>query len=181
MVRSNNNGCVADLLFVIKIKMVVLRHGVLLWRKLFLNIIMVTSQKGLDLIKKYEGLRLKAYKCPAGVWTIGYGHTRGVKEGMTITNEIAEKLLKEDVAPVERDLNAMGLRLRQGQFDALVGFVFNLGIGNFNSSTLKKKILAIMELEKEAAAEFKKWNKAGGKELDGLTKRRAEEAALWLS
>lgn len=140
---------------------------------------MTTSNEGLALIKKYEGLRLKAYKCPADVWTIGYGHTRGVTEGMIITEKIANTLLKEDVRPIETELNGLNLNLRQGQFDALVSFIFNLGIGAFNRSTLKKKILSGAP-DTEIVAEFKKWNKAGGKVLQGLVKRRAEEAATWM-
>ena len=145
---------------------------------------MRTSQDGLSLIKKYEGLRLKAYLCPAGVWTIGYGHTRGVTKGMTITEEIADKLLVEDVADAERAINGLNVPLRQGQFDALVSFIFNLGVGNFNASTLKKLILAQAKSDAAIAKEFKKWDKAtvGGRKvsLPGLTKRRAEEAATWM-
>lgn len=141
--------------------------------------LMTTSQAGIDLIKKYEGCKLTAYKCPAGVWTIGYGTTKGVKSGMTITKEKAEELLKSDVAPIEKQLNALKINFRQGQFDALVSFIYNLGIGSFNSSTLKKKILAGAP-DSEICAEFKKWNKAGGKVLAGLTKRREEEAITWV-
>ena len=139
---------------------------------------MMTSEKGLSLIKEFEGCRLQAYKCPAGVWTIGYGHTRGVTEGMEISREIADFLLVDDVTPCELAINALKLNLRQGQFDALVSFIFNLGIGNFNRSTLKKKILAGAK-DAEIAAEFKKWNKAGGKVHAGLVRRRAAEARLW--
>lgn len=141
--------------------------------------LMTTSTDGLAIIKKYEGLRLKAYKCPAGVWTIGYGHTRGVTEGMTIDQKIADRLLVEDVRPIEAQINALKLNMRQGQFDALVSFIFNLGEGAFNRSTLKKKILAGAK-DSEIAAEFKKWNKAGGKVLPGLVKRREEEAVSWM-
>lgn len=137
------------------------------------------SDEGLRLIKRHEGCKLVAYKCPAGVWTIGYGHTRGVTEGMTISQGIADKLLQEDVKPIEDMINGVWVSLRQGQFDALVSFIFNLGEGAFNRSTLKKKILAGAP-DEEIAAEFKKWNKAGGKVLDGLVKRREEEAAMWM-
>jgi lysozyme len=144
---------------------------------------MTISDDGLDLIKRYEGLRLKAYKCPAGVWTIGYGHTRGVTSGMTITEEIAEALLREDVRPAEKLLNGLHINLRQGQFDALCSWIFNLGSGNFLASTLKKKLVAGAP-DKEIVAEIVKWNKAtvNGKkvELAGLTRRRAEEAAHFL-
>lgn len=141
--------------------------------------LMTTSQAGRDLIKKYEGLRLKAYKCPAGVWTVGYGHTRGVTSSTEISQSMADLFLQDDIRPLERYINKLGINFRQGQFDALVSFMFNLGEGNFNKSTLKKKILAGGN-DENIAAEFKKWNKAGGKVLDGLTKRREEEAELWL-
>lgn len=140
---------------------------------------MTTSQAGRDLIKKYEGLRLKAYKCPAGVWTVGYGHTRGVTSSTEISQSMADLFLQDDIRPLERYINKLGINFRQGQFDALVSFMFNLGEGNFNKSTLKKKILAGGN-DEDIAAEFKKWNKAGGKVLDGLTKRREEEAEMWL-
>lgn len=141
--------------------------------------LMTTSQAGRDLIKKYEGLRLKAYKCPAGVWTVGYGHTRGVTSSTEISQSMADLFLQDDIRPLERHINKLGINFRQGQFDALVSFMFNLGEGNFNKSTLKKKILAGGN-DEDIAAEFKKWNKAGGKVLDGLTKRREEEAEMWL-
>lgn len=141
--------------------------------------LMTTSQAGRDLIKKYEGLRLKAYKCPAGVWTVGYGHTRGVTSSTEISQSMADLFLLDDIRPLERYINKLGINFRQGQFDALVSFLFNLGEGNFNKSTLKKKILAGGN-DEDIAAEFKKWNKAGGKVLDGLTKRREEEAEMWL-
>ena len=141
--------------------------------------LMTISKDGLELIKKYEGLRLKAYKCPAGIPTIGYGHTNGVTMGMEISQSVAEKYLLEDIAPIERALNALHINLRQGQFDALVSFIFNLGQGSFNNSTLKKKILASAP-DSEICAEFKKWNKAGGKVLAGLVKRREDEARTWV-
>ena len=141
--------------------------------------LMTISNAGLALIKKYEGCQLKAYKCPAGVWTVGFGTTKGVKAGMEIDLATAEKMLLGDVAPIEKAINKLGINFRQGQFDALVSFIYNLGIGNFNSSTLKKKIVAGAK-DEDIAAEFGKWNKAGGKVLAGLTKRREEEAKLWM-
>jgi len=140
--------------------------------------LMTTSEAGLSLIKHCEGLQLKAYKCPAGVWTIGYGHTKGVTAGMEISQGMAEKMLQEDVLPAERAINALHINLRQGQFDALVSFIFNLGEGNFNRSTLKKKIVAGSK-DEEIATEFRRWNKAGGKVLAGLVKRRESEIKLW--
>lgn len=141
--------------------------------------LMTISNAGLALIKKYEGCKLKAYKCPAGVWTVGFGTTKGVKACMEIDLATAEKMLLGDVAPIEKAINKLGINFRQGQFDALVSFIYNLGIGNFNSSTLKKKIVAGAK-DEDIAAEFGKWNKAGGKVLAGLTKRREEEAKLWM-
>ena len=103
---------------------------------------MKISQKGIDLIKKFEGCKLQAYLCPAGVWTIGVGHTKGVKKGMVITQRQAETFLKDDIKPVETLLNGMGINYTQGQFDALTSWIFNLGQGNFKSSTMYKYILA---------------------------------------
>ena len=140
---------------------------------------MTIGDKGLNLIKSFEGCKLKAYKCPAGVATIGYGHVKGVTMGMEISQSVAEKYLREDIAPLEKTINKLGINFRQGQFDALVSFMFNLGEGAFAKSTLKKKILAGAK-DEEIAAEFKKWNKAGGKVLAGLVKRREAEANLWI-
>ncbi len=139
---------------------------------------MHTSQKGLDLIKSFEGLRLSAYKCPAGVWTIGYGTTAGVKPGQTITKERAEELLREDVKRFEDQvMRLVKVRLTQGQFDALVSFTYNLGAANLGNSTLLRLLNA--GDYKGAAAQFDRWTKAGGKELPGLVKRRAAERALF--
>ncbi|QKK01102.1 MAG: lysozyme [Ignavibacteriota bacterium] len=142
------------------------------------------SKKGLDLIKKYEGLRLEAYKDSAGILTIGYGHTKTVKPGMVINQDMANLLLKTDVMDAEtavRDL--VNIELTQNQFDALVSFVFNVGRRNFERSTLLKKLNDGKILE--AGEEFMKWTKArqpgGLKELPGLVKRRAEEKVLFLS
>ncbi len=144
---------------------------------------MKISQKGLDLIKKYEGCRLTAYK-PVPTekyYTIGYGHySPSVTKGMTITMAIAEQLLREDLAKFERVVNNIGVPLRQHEFDALVCSCYNIGEGNFNSSTLRKKVIEKSRKDAEIQAEFKKWNKAGGKVLNGLVKRRAEEAELWM-
>lgn len=142
------------------------------------------SKKGLDLIKKYEGLRLEAYKDSAGILTIGYGHTKTVKPGMVINQDMANLLLKTDVMDAEtavRDL--VNIELTQNQFDALVSFVFNVGRRNFERSTLLKKLNDGKILE--AGEEFMKWTKArqpgGLRELPGLVKRRAEEKVLFLS
>ncbi len=103
---------------------------------------MEASEKAYSLIRQFEGLRLTAYKCPAGVWTVGYGHTSGVVPGMTIILEQAEEYLRQDIEAVENIVNAECRNLRQCQFDALVSFVFNVGGGNFRKSTLLKEIKA---------------------------------------
>lgn len=138
------------------------------------------SQKGIDLIKRFEGLRLNAYRCPANVWTIGYGHTVGVKSGDKITGARAEELLRDDLQIYERGVEAcVKTEIGQNQFDALVSFAFNLGVGALQKSTLIKKLN--MDDHIGAAGEFPKWCKAGGKVLDGLVKRREAEQMLFLS
>ena len=126
-------------------------------------------------IKEFEGCKLTAYRCPAGVLTIGVGHTKGVKIGQVITMGQAESLLKGDLLPCETFVNNLKLDLTQGQFDALVDFAFNLGIRNLRGSTLLKKV-RINAPVTEIQAEFRKWNKAGGKVLEGLVRRREWEA-----
>lgn len=132
-----------------------------------------------DIVKEFEGLRLETYKCPAGVWTIGYGHTRGVIPGDVITEAEAEALLAEDLEDSEDAVRAfVNVELNQNQFDALVSFVYNLGSGNFNSSTLLRKLNNGDYLG--AANEFNRWNKAGGVVLSGLVRRRNAEANLFI-
>ncbi|MBK3870977.1 lysozyme [Stutzerimonas frequens] len=139
---------------------------------------MHTSQNGLDLIKSFEGLRLSAYKDVVGVVTIGYGTTSGVKMGDTITKERAEELLREDVKRFEQQVQRLvKVPLTQGQFDALVSFVYNLGAGNLSNSTLLRLLNAGDYAG--AGAQFERWNKAGGKVLAGLVRRRAAERALF--
>jgi lysozyme len=139
---------------------------------------MKISKVGAVLIKKYEGCRLKAYKCPAGVWTIGYGHTGNVKEGQVITQAHADDLFDKDIQRfVDGVNNAVKVELNQNQFDALVSFAYNCGVGALQKSTLlqfvnKKQFV-------KASAEFAKWNKGGGKVLQGLVRRRNEEQALF--
>ena len=142
------------------------------------NKIMKISEKGLDLIKFYEGCEYNAYRCAAGVLTIGYGHTKGVKEGDLITQQEADALLLHEMDEYEGYINNMvTVDLEQNQFDALVSWVFNLGSSNLSSSTLLKKI---NNKEFDAVPEqIKRWNKAGGKVLDGLIKRRNSEALLF--
>lgn len=139
---------------------------------------MHTSQKGLDLIKSFEGLRLSAYKCPADVWTIGYGTTAGVKPGQTITKERAEELLREDLKRFEGYVDRLvKVPLTQGQYDALVSFVYNLGPDALEKSTLLDQ-LNLGDYD-SAAEQFGRWVKAGGKTLAGLVRRRAAERALF--
>ena len=139
---------------------------------------MKISKEGLALIKKFEGCKLESYKCAAGVWTIGYGSTKGIKEGMSISQEEADNLLLEDVAVFEDNvLDAVTMPLSQHQFDALVSWTFNLGGANLKASTMLKKLNA-GEYE-EVPAQMKRWNKAGGKVLQGLIRRREAEALLF--
>ncbi|HCR1911714.1 TPA: lysozyme [Enterobacter kobei] len=140
---------------------------------------MKTGEKGLALIKHFEGLRLWAYQCSANVWTIGYGHTAGVRPGDVITPEQADAFLREDVADAERSVGRfVCVPLTQHQFDALVSFVFNLGVESFRTSTLLKKLKA--GDYDSAAQEFGCWVHAGGKALPGLVRRREAERALFI-
>jgi len=139
---------------------------------------MKASQLLIDKIKKFEGVKLKAYKCPAGVPTIGVGHTQGVLMGQTITIEQAESLLKGDLLPVENYLNILPHSFTQGQFDALADFAFNLGVSKLSHSTLLKLVLQ-GERDKLIQTEFTKWVYAGGKKLQGLINRRNWEATRW--
>ena len=140
---------------------------------------MTASRLGLQLIKDFEGLRLAAYRCPAGIPTIGWGHIKGVKMGQVITEEQAEDYLVEDISPLERHLNKLGINFRQEQFDALVSWLFNLGIGNFKKSNLLKRIQADAT-DEAIAAEFIKWIYAGNTHLAGLKKRRVAEANMFV-
>ena len=142
---------------------------------------MKTSQSGLDFIADHEGLELTAYADPATggePWTNGYGHTKGVKPGDTCTKEQAMQWLAEDVETAEKAvLRMVDVPLSQNQFDALVSFVFNCGAGNFEKSTLLR---LLNDLDYDGASEqFQRWNKAAGKVMAGLTKRRHAEAALF--
>jgi len=121
---------------------------------------MKISQEGIALIKVFEGCKLESYLCAAGVWTIGYGHTKMVEEGQEITQEEADNIL-----------------LNQHQFDALVSWTFNLGGANLNASTMLK-VINKGEYE-DVPAQIKRWNKAGGKVLQGLIRRREAEALLF--
>ena len=140
---------------------------------------MKASEECINAIKGFETLELKAYKCPAGVLTIGYGHTRGVKEGQVITEIQANVLLKGDVLAVEKSINDLGLALTQGQFDALVDFCFNLGRTKLLNSTLYVNILDNAS-DDDIATQFRRWVYGGGKKLDGLVKRREWEVQSWI-
>lgn len=143
-----------------------------------------TATKGIELIKEFEGCRLTAYKCPAGVWTIGYGHTGTVDgkligKGMTITAAKATEMLKKDLAEFEAAVNGcVTVPITQNMFDALVSFAFNVGAGALRRSTLLRKLNA--KDYEGAAAEFPLWNKAGGNVLNGLVRRRERERQLFL-
>ena len=139
---------------------------------------MKISPEGLALIKKFEGCELEAYQCSAGVWTIGYGHTKGVEEGMTITKDQAEQMLLEELIEYEVAVEeAVDNQLDQCMFDALVSWTYNLGPTNLNNSTMLK-VLNAGEYD-EVPAQIKRWNKAGGKVLQGLIRRREAEALLF--
>lgn len=136
------------------------------------------SLSGLHLTEREEGVRLTAYQDQVGVLTIGYGHTHGVTEGMTCSQEQAEKWLQEDIASAEGAVNKyVHIPLTQGQFDALTDLVFNIGSGNFSKSTLLK-FLNAGNFE-AAVKEFPKWDRAGGKENAGLLRRRLSEEELF--
>ncbi|WP_373963987.1 lysozyme [Kosakonia sacchari] len=143
------------------------------------------SNRGIALIKQFEGMRLTAYQDSVGVWTIGYGWTRPVdgkpiRAGMTIKEDTAERLLRTGLVGYESDVSKLvKVKLTQGQFDALVSFAYNLGTRALSTSTLLKKLNAGDYLG--AADEFLCWNKAGGQVLAGLTRRREAESALFLS
>jgi len=137
------------------------------------------SSAGLALIKRSEGLKLKAYRDVAGVWTIGYGHTGpDVKAGLVITEAQADALLRLDLASAEQAAMRLAPSATQGQFDALVSFIYNLGEGRLARSTLLKRHNAGDFAG--AAGEFSKWVYADGRKYPGLVNRRAEEAALYL-
>ena len=139
------------------------------------------KKEGINLIKKFEGLRLEAYLCPAGVWTIGYGHTKGVEKGQVITQLEADNLLKEDLSSFEKGVTSLiKSNINQNQFDSLVSFAFNLGLANLKSSTLLKKVNSNSN-DRTIVDEFIKWIYAGGKPLEGLKRRRQAEAYLYFS
>lgn len=142
---------------------------------------MRTSEKGKSALKKEEDLRLKAYLCPAGKLTIGYGHTGAdVYEGMTITKEQANALFEKDVVIHEKPVQNMGVKLNQNQFDALVSFVFNFGETRFRSSVLYEKVMANPD-DATIADEFRRWINSGGKPSKGLIARREREIEMYFA
>lgn len=165
-------GCIVALTMWLLCKFTNVMDGVMGYKR--------TSQNGLALIKKFEGYRSTAYQCSAGVWTLGYGHTSGVKAGDTCTLEQAEQWLKEDVRTAENAVNAEGLKLTQNQFDALVSFTYNVGTAAFKSSTLLKKIKADPD-DPAIAQEFARWTYAAGQQVAGLANRRDDEAGLYFA
>lgn len=146
--------------------------------------ITTTSQAGIDLIMQHEGYRQKAYLCPAGYWTIGYGATfyqdgQRVKKGDAISDFQAQKLLEFHLRVFEKEVdNATRDDLSQHQFDALVSFCFNVGPTNFKNSTLLRKVNANPN-DPAISSEFAKWTKGNGRTLPGLVKRRSDESKLY--
>ena len=132
------------------------------------------------LIKDFEQLQLKSYRCPAGVWTIGYGHTKGVTRNMTITLQQAEEYLRQDVSHFELELATHHLNLTQSQYDAVISLMFNIGADAFARSTLLRKLKANPN-DPTIADEFRRWIYASGKPLEGLKKRREQEIKLYYS
>ena len=139
---------------------------------------MKVSQECVNLVKFFEGFEAKAYLCPANVWTIGYGRTRNVKEGDMINELQAERDLLEELEEFGHQvLNTVQVPLKQNEFDALTSWTYNLGVGNLQSSTLLKKLNS--GDKNSVPSEMLRWNKAAGKVLAGLTRRREAEAKLW--
>lgn len=134
-----------------------------------------------DFCKQFEGLRLEAYRCPAGIWTIGYGHTDGVTDGMVINADKAESLLNDDLDKCRQQVRRLlKIALTENQFEALIDFCFNLGAGNLKKSTLLKMV----NLDPDDPAirgEFLKWVKVNNRVMPGLVKRRSAEADLYFT
>lgn len=143
---------------------------------------MKISQAGIDLIKRFEGCSLTPYLCPAGYWTVGYGHVIGIgktkPEKQLYTQEEVDEFLRTDLARFERGVHRYcPVYLTQPEFDALVSFAYNLGLGTLQRSTLRQKILR--NNKAGAAGEILKYNKAGGQVLKGLTRRREAEYRMF--
>lgn len=137
------------------------------------------SLPGRNFVKRFEELRLKAYQDQGGIWTIGYGHTRGVKMGDVITEAQAETYLKGDLMEAERALALdSGVNLFQHEYDALVSLIFNIGVGHYSSSTIRRTLK--MKRYDLAADEFPRWNKVKGKVSNGLKRRRHDEREIFV-
>lgn len=139
---------------------------------------MKPSSRCIDLVKKFEGCKLTSYKCPASVITIGYGHTLNVKLGTTITQAEAERLLMNDLINIANSVSKLAKNVNQNQFDSLVSFAYNCGVGALTYSTLLRKI-NVNTKDSDIKFQFAKWNKVNGKPLLGLTKRRLAEWQLY--
>jgi len=139
---------------------------------------MIISTAGVDLLTHFEGLRLEAYQDSVGVWTIGYGHTKGVTPSMKITESQANNLLKTELIEYQNYINGMvNISLDQCQFDALVCWVYNLGPTNLKNSTLLT--LLNQGVKFQIPEQIRRWNRAGGKVLKGLVRRRTAEALMF--
>lgn len=141
---------------------------------------MKTSESAKIKIKEFEGCVLTAYKCPAGVWTVGYGHTKNVTPGVVISQAVANTFFESDIKVVELQVNSSLPMLTVCQFDAIVSFVYNLGLTKFLTSTLYRKIKANAN-DPSIATEFGKWKLGGGRVLPGLIKRRDWEAKRYFN
>jgi lysozyme len=142
---------------------------------------MITSPAGRKLIEEFEGLSLAAYQDQRGIQTIGYGHTAGVKSGDTCTQAEADAWLGYDLQTAESAVNSMCVSLTQNQFDALVSLTYNIGIGNFGESTVRKRLTIGTPDYQGAAEAFLMWDKTNGAVNPGLVNRRTAEKALFLT
>lgn len=142
---------------------------------------MKLNQKGLDLIKSFEGCKLSVYLDVVGITTVGYGHMTNLSVGTSISQPEADALLLDDISKFEKGVSdLLPFQINENQFSALVCFAFNVGLQALKKSTLLRKLTSKMDV-KNIASEFLRWNKAGGKEIPGLTRRREAERDLFLS
>lgn len=141
---------------------------------------MIISKQGINFIKGWEKLRLKAYKDSGGKWTIGYGHTKDVCFKDKITEQEAEQFLKDDLFTREFYINSLSLGFKQNQYDAIVSLVFNIGIGAFGNSTILKKIKRNPN-DLDIAGEFVRWHRDDGMEVLGLLRRRIDESKIYFT
>ena len=138
---------------------------------------MEISEDGIALIKHFESCRLRAYRDSVGVWTIGWGHTKEVKEGMEVTQKDADAMFLHEIQEYEGYINNLEIDFKQYEFDALVSWVYNLGPANLISSTMLKRLRA--EEFWDVPHQMRRWNRAGGKVLRGLTRRRLAESLMF--